>query len=717
MIHSLSLKNTTKHSRKTFLFTEGLNLIQGQNEAGKSLIFEYIDFALHGSQALRLAVSSYSPNMVITLVVTINGTKYQIERSTKKATIRVYGGQELLATGTKPVDAEIKKILGYSRNVFLVSNYSSQDSINYLSSLKPAERKKTIDNVVGLTAVEEVIADHKAELTTLNRVMSSVKNREVFKPDEVENPYQDKDLDDLIDKYQRKSQQISLDIGVQQNISIQHESLERTKPEPMEKPLTGYYIEGLTEQIIAETRSKIEGLKAKHTSLNRSLLNLVEPNAIREPDLSKIIPDLTVNLIEQRKAESNQRVITISKLRNQLEELPELKEKSSDKFIQEIQAKEKLYQDWLSAQELIKKGSVDCPECGSNVLIAQDLLSKHYSHVPDHVDKVEGLSATLLKKNDQIDLLQKQYSDLNSEIEKVSAAEKVFQETWYSSQQLEDHIREKSIKVDHERYLYEINKYNQDKKDLKETIHSVVLELESFDNWYTDYEIDQHRLAEKKLIEYSRYEANLSQWLKTKEAVQPFVGEEVLAQWRTNVDDLNNSIQEFKSIKSQLDVYKTKLVEYENWLKESEEVNADITSEKLQLETLTKYKQKIKTSILPSVNAVATQWMKKMSLGLHQKVELTDEMEILVNGEPIEALSISGRALGHLSLRMALGQVLTNHVFPVFMADEVDASMRDERGQQVIDALYEMLSGSMKQIIMISHRKLITERVNNLIEV
>ena len=99
----------------------------------------------------------------------------------------------------------------------------------------------------------------------------------------------------------------------------------------------------------------------------------------------------------------------------------------------------------------------------------------------------------------------------------------------------------------------------------------------------------------------------------------------------------------------------------------------------------------------------------------YQGLILTDDMEILVGDMPIEALSISGRALGHLSLRMALGQVLTNSVFPVFMADEVDASMRNNRAQNVLDSLTDMLSGSMKQIIMISHREL--ERIDNVIEV
>ena len=90
-------------------------------------------------------------------------------------------------------------------------------------------------------------------------------------------------------------------------------------------------------------------------------------------------------------------------------------------------------------------------------------------------------------------------------------------------------------------------------------------------------------------------------------------------------------------------------------------------------------------------------------------------MDILIDDLLIEAQSTSGRALGHLSLRMALGQVLTNSVFPVLQLDEVDASMRNERAQNVLDALLDTLGKSVKQIIIITHHAL--ERIDHLIEV
>ena len=39
MILELTMLNWVKHHNKTFKFKEGLNIIRGENEAGKSLIF------------------------------------------------------------------------------------------------------------------------------------------------------------------------------------------------------------------------------------------------------------------------------------------------------------------------------------------------------------------------------------------------------------------------------------------------------------------------------------------------------------------------------------------------------------------------------------------------------------------------------------------------------------------------------------------------------
>ena len=57
----------------------------------------------------------------------------------------------------------------------------------------------------------------------------------------------------------------------------------------------------------------------------------------------------------------------------------------------------------------------------------------------------------------------------------------------------------------------------------------------------------------------------------------------------------------------------------------------------------------------------------------------------------------------YLSIRLALGQVLTNRVFSVFIADEVDASMDDERAEYTAECL-RRLTDLISQVILITHK-------------
>ena len=65
-------------------------------------------------------------------------------------------------------------------------------------------------------------------------------------------------------------------------------------------------------------------------------------------------------------------------------------------------------------------------------------------------------------------------------------------------------------------------------------------------------------------------------------------------------------------------------------------------------------------------------------------VEVDEDFEILIDGQPINTLSGSGKAVANLAVRIALGQILTNKVFSVFFADEVDAAMDDDRSELMV---------------------------------
>lgn len=716
MLHQIALKNTPKHHNKTFKFTEGLNLIRGENESGKSSILEYIDFALHGSDALRLPVSFYPNNLNVVLHLTINGVEYIINRTPKKAELFISGSESPIASGTKPVNAEIRKVLGYSRNVFLVSNYSSQDSINYISTLKPAERKRTIDNVVGLTAVETVIAEHKTELTFLNRQQGMVQAQEVLEPNKPKG-FKQTNTADLIDSCNKQILAYQNEVAVQESLKEQHNNLEKNKPVKLTGLNLSGFIEGLTEQKIAETNSQISSLSKQLISVKQELSSLKEVVKPQEPSKAKIIPNLTDDYVFKLRRKRQELTTTLDFVTKELLNTIQIKHGYSVLHIEETKKQENLYQDWLALKKLKASGSVNCNHCGNTVFLAQESISTHYAHVPEVVEPVVKSSTEMEKHNAFVIEQTEKRNKLKGEKYQLEAKLASFNQEHPTENQIVEHLEAVSAYTTFEKADVEYKHYLERKKNLENQCVELEKALNPYRSWYSNEQIEHHRLACKNMELQQKNEQSIQQWQITKDSLKEYIGEDLVNQKRNHILKLQQDVKGYIENRDSWSTYEQDLNKFNSWKTQLDEVKKEVDSEKLQIETLNLYKQKIKTAILPSVNAVASQWLNRMSEGKHSKIELTDSMDILVNGEPIEALSISGRALGHLSLRMALGQVLTNHVFPVFMADEVDASMRNERGQKVLDALYDTLKGSMKQIIMISHRELEVERVSNFIEV
>lgn len=111
----------------------------------------------------------------------------------------------------------------------------------------------------------------------------------------------------------------------------------------------------------------------------------------------------------------------------------------------------------------------------------------------------------------------------------------------------------------------------------------------------------------------------------------------------------------------------------------------------------------IKNNLIPSLNLAASSLLEQMTGGERSSVFVDEEFNILVDGQKVETLSGSGETVTNLAIRIALGQMLTNRVFSVFMADEIDGDMDDERARYTAEVL-QRLSGKVKQIIQVTHK-------------
>lgn len=726
MLHSLTMKNWHKHSNRTFVFADGLNMIRGENEAGKSLIMEAIDYALHGSTALRLPASMYPPTLTSILETTIRGTRYRIDRSPKMAVLIDLSTDMVIAKGTKPVDAEIRKLLGFSRSVFLVSNYSSQDSINQLSTLKPAERKKVIDNVIGLTAVEEVLAEHKQELSSLNKLLASHASTLPDVPPvepEQELPFFGLPDAERAAKYlSEKITSLTQAIATQKTIKETRENLLANKPKvevfDFERLKSMLIQSGPTSEEVAARDSTLASKKQTLQSLLKSLESEVEPTVVVEPSRTGLIPNMTrervtahnnaVELLRKRIDSTNAQVTALRVLQN-------TNKCYSQEELEEIQAAEKLYQDWQHVQSLKEKGSLTCDDCGAEIHLMKEHL-KQYQHVPELVNKPEvgfnfalDSTKTFKRLTDEIAKFIETETELEQELEEV-------QTNWFTEDEITAHFEMVRLVETYDHFTKMEADYNYRVGSIKANITTLEQEISGLEsNWFTSNELNDHFFALEQLALHDNQERQLRNWQTQLDSIAEYQGDDIVCGFETSLENFRREQEAFQKLQQDWFIYNQAKRSYDNTYEAFSAVKAQVDSEKNIIETLQLYKAKIKTSILPSVNAVASSWVQRMSQGKHASVALTDDMEILVNGAPIEALSISGRALGHLSLRMALGQVLTNSIYPVFMADEVDASMRNDRAQSVLDNLVQMLNGSVKQIIMISHREL--ENIQNVIEV
>ncbi|MBK7804306.1 MAG: AAA family ATPase [Chloracidobacterium sp.] len=116
MIKTLTLKCFRKHLDCTFNFNEGLQLIKGPNEVGKSAIIESCLYSLYGARALRDSLAQCvtwghkEGELKVELVIEVEGKTYSYRRS--KWGAEVYVGSRLFVTGQAEVTAFSAQLLG-----------------------------------------------------------------------------------------------------------------------------------------------------------------------------------------------------------------------------------------------------------------------------------------------------------------------------------------------------------------------------------------------------------------------------------------------------------------------------------------------------------------------------------------------------------------------------------------------------------------------------
>jgi len=183
------------------------------------------------------------------------------------------------------------------------------------------------------------------------------------------------------------------------------------------------------------------------------------------------------------------------------------------------------------------------------------------------------------------------------------------------------------------------------------------------------------------------------------------------------LDNIDETVRLLEAQYQEAVIYERDLKAFREAVGRYESAVAEIASHSAKAEEYAEAKKRVqalkvqvKTHLLPSLNKVASILLNQMTGGERYDVVVDEDFEITIDGQPINTLSGSGKAVANLAVRIALGQILTNKVFSVFFADEVDAAMDDDRAAYTAEAL-RRLTDLIKQVIIVTHKKVDTDHL------
>lgn len=646
MLHRLEIRNGYRHPNTVIDFEQGYTAVVGPNESGKTIILEMICYALFGSVALRGGAADYK-KLEVELTFSVAGEKYTVNRIGGKHTLQRISSQGLLVIGVKETNAKIVEILGYDYNVFRVCNYTMQGKTTALSDdMKPTERRRMVDTVIGMDVLDAIDLGIGQKIQVAKGVADGLGllgeiPAKPAKPVDFDKANID-DLKKTIQVYKEKSTRKAQLEGWLSN--------PRSEPRAPENKV---FDEDLDRKV-----ERFQLLAKQIYSLEQQAKDIAIPPVFQEQiDEMELQWGLYNNWLSAKLV-----LDTVEPVSFTVEDLDAI-EKQIEKyehFRHEMKA-------WEGVQD------VTCPECQHTFKPGQ----AKPENVPEPMVNRTHLAnnrAKLALWNSQRD----QYASAKRIVEVPIPA--------YTTKQLQGFRRQQ------EEYLaaQEAKKNLALLKPEYVQLLPAVKQAEARDQYHRD------------LAQFTQAKKEYDQWLTEKISKEKELTE--LAKVGPVLKLLEDRLHEYLLYQQTFNVYVSQL---EAW-KGKQEKLSDLA---LQVEhydrarsALKELRSRIKKYLVPSLNKVASALVSQMTGGERNLVEVNEDFEITVDGQPVHTLSGSGKAVVNLAIRIGLGQVLINKKFSVFLGDEIDGDMDAMRAGYTSECLGR-LTQHIGQLILISHRR------------
>lgn len=160
MFKTLTMKNFRKHTGSTLVFQEGLSVLRGANEQGKTTTFEALAYALFGVKALRDPLENVVTwgcpvgSLKVTLVFVVEGVEYHITRGKSGAELTYQGG---IVTGQTEVSGFVAKLLRVDAATAARLALSPQSEIRGALEAGTKATTELIERLAEFSRIDELI--------------------------------------------------------------------------------------------------------------------------------------------------------------------------------------------------------------------------------------------------------------------------------------------------------------------------------------------------------------------------------------------------------------------------------------------------------------------------------------------------------------------------------------------------------------------------------
>ena len=166
MLISLKLKNFKKHEDLTINFTEGLNVIRGLNENGKSTVVQAVAYALYGARALPLSLDETvtwgkpASSLKVELTFQHDNQMYTVARSKSGAELV---GESVQSSGQTEVTGFIERLFNTTASVAQATMLANQSELQGgLESSSTA----LIEKLANMSLIDELMGKVQEQLPT-----------------------------------------------------------------------------------------------------------------------------------------------------------------------------------------------------------------------------------------------------------------------------------------------------------------------------------------------------------------------------------------------------------------------------------------------------------------------------------------------------------------------------------------------------------------------